>query len=402
MNRLLLVLSAVLLLAVASVPLTGSTEASPAGLSSRKSVANGNTALAVQLYRELGANEGNLFFSPYSISSALGMTYAGARGNTADQMKKALHFQLEQATLNSAFKGLNKELMGTAQNSGQKLNIANALVLTGSNVSSRYKEILKNYYDAEIFGGGLERINGWVKQKTEGKIDRILEQLSANSVCVILNAIYFKGAWETQFDTKSTHDAPFSLSANAQVKVPLMYRKDAYKLLDSETFQAISLPYKGKALSMVVLLPKSVDGLPAVEQQLTAGNLGEWLSKLDRQPDRKVSVYLPKFKLESGYDLVSPFQKMGMTDAFSPAADFTGMGWQKGMLWIGQIKHKAFVEVNEEGTEAAAATAVEMVTKSMPVREPVFRADHPFFFMIRDNETGTILFMGRMANPAGK
>jgi len=175
-----------------------------------------------------------------------------------------------------------------------------------------------------------------------------------------------------------------------------------YKLLESETFQAISLPYKGKALSMVILLPKSVDGLPAVEQQLTAGNLGGWLSKLDRQPDRKVSVYLPKFKLESGYDLVSPFQKMGMTDAFSPAADFTGMGWQKGMLWIGQIKHKAFVEVNEEGTEAAAATAVEMVTKSMPMREPVFRADHPFFFMIRDNETGTILFMGRMANPAGK
>lgn len=402
MNRLLLVLSAVLLLAVASAPLAGSTEASPAGLSSHNSVASGNTALAVQLYRELGANKGNLFFSPYSISSALGMTYAGARGNTADQMKKTLHFQLEQAALNSAFKGLNKKLMGTARKSGQKLSIANALVLTGSNVSSGYKDILKNYYDAEIFGGGLERINGWVKQKTEGKIDKILEQLSANSVCVILNAIYFKGAWEIQFDTKSTRDAPFSLSANAQVKVPLMYRKDTYKLLESETFQAISLPYKGKALSMVVLLPKSVDGLPAVEQQLTAGNLGGWLSRLDRQPDRKVSVYLPKFKLESGYDLVSPFQKMGMTDAFSPAADFTGMGWQKGRLWIGQIKHKAFVEVNEEGTEAAAATAVEMVTKSMPVREPVFRADHPFFFMIRDNETGTILFMGRMANPSGK
>jgi serpin B len=402
MNRLLVIVSAVLLLAVASVPLTGSTEASPAGLSSHAGVANGNTALAVQLYRELGANEGNLFFSPYSISSALGMTYAGAGGNTADQMKRALHFQLEQAALNSAFKGLNKELMGAAQKSGQKLSIANALVLTGSNVSGGYKDILKNYYDAEIFGGGLERINGWVKQKTEGKIDRILEQLSANSVCVILNAIYFKGAWETQFDTKSTREAPFSISTNAQVKVPLMYRKDTYKLLESETFQAISLPYKGKTLSMVVLLPKSVDGLPAVEQQLTAANLAGWLSKLDRQSDRKVSVYLPKFKLESGYDLVSPFQKMGMTDAFSPAADFTGMGWQKGLLWIGQIKHKAFVEVNEEGTEAAAATAVEMITKSMPVREPVFRADHPFFFMIRDNETGTILFMGRMANPAGK
>jgi len=358
--------------------------------------------MAVQLYRELGAEKGNLFFSPYSISSALGMTYAGARGNTAKEMREALHFQLEQAALNSAFRDLNRELAATAHRSGQKLNIANALVLTGGNVSGEFRAILKDYYDAEFFSGGLDVINGWVKKKTEGKIDRILDELSANSVCVLLNAIYFKGAWEAQFEKKNTHDAPFHLLANKQVKVPLMYRKGDLKILEEGDLQVISLPYKGKSLSMVILLPKTVDGLGALEGQLTAGKLTGWLAKLDKQPDRKVSLYLPRFKLETGYDLGSPFQKMGMKDAFSPAADFSGMGWPKGRLWIGQIKHKAFVEVNEEGTEAAAATAVEMVTKSMAPRELVFRADHPFFFVVRDNRTGAVLFMGRLTDPTGK
>lgn len=399
MNRLLLAVFAVLLVVMMSVPFAG---ASPAGPSLNDSVARGNTALAAQLYGELGAKEGNLFFSPYSISSAMAMTYAGARENTADQMKKTLHFQLEQARLNSAFKSLSRDLTATAQRSGQRLSIANALVLTGGDVAAGYKSVLRDSYEAEIFGGDLDAINGWVKRKTEGKIDRILENLSANSVCVILNAIYFKGVWEVEFDKKDTRDTPFNLSANRQVKVPLMYRKGDFKLLKEKDFQALSLPYKGDSLSMVVLLPKAVDGLPALEKQLTGGDLKEWLARLDAQRNRTVHLYLPKFKMETEYDLGSPFQKMGMKDAFSPAADFTGMGWKKGLLWIGQIKHKAFVEVNEEGTEAAAATAVEMVTKGAPIPEPVFRADHPFFFMIRDNATGTVLFMGRVANPGGK
>ncbi|HOW54581.1 MAG TPA: serpin family protein [Syntrophorhabdaceae bacterium] len=396
MKRIMMVSSAFLLLALLFVPCVGSKGAP------RNDIADGNTAMAVQLYRELGAEKGNLFFSPYSISSALGMTYAGARGNTAKEMREALHFQLEQAALNSAFRDLNRELAATAHRSGQKLNIANALVLTGGNVSGEFRAILKDYYDAEFFSGGLDVINGWVKKKTEGKIDRILDELSANSVCVLLNAIYFKGAWEAQFEKKNTHDAPFHLLANKQVKVPLMYRKGDLKILEEGDLQVISLPYKGKSLSMVILLPKTVDGLGALEGQLTAGKLTGWLAKLDKQPDRKVSLYLPRFKLETGYDLGSPFQKMGMKDAFSPAADFSGMGWPKGRLWIGQIKHKAFVEVNEEGTEAAAATAVEMVTKSMAPRELVFRADHPFFFVVRDNRTGAVLFMGRLTDPTGK
>lgn len=395
MKRSLLAFLGSLLLAVLSMTPAG---ASPAGPFS--AISDGNAGLAVQLYRELGAQEGNLFFSPYSISSAMGMTYAGARGETAAQMKSTLQFRLEQAGLNSGFRSLNKVLGENAKASGQKLSIANALVLTGGNVSDAYRKILTTYYDAGIFRGGLEEINGWVKTKTEGKIDRILEQLSANSVCVILNAIYFKGVWESQFDKKLTFDGPFKLPGGTEAKTPFMHRKAEFKLLDEKGFQALSLPYKGKTLSMVVLLPKTVDGLAGLEDALYAEDLKGWLAKLDKQRGQKVSVYLPKFKLETKYDLGAPFQKMGMKDAFSPSADFSGMGWKKGDLWIGQIKHRAFVEVNEEGTEAAAATAVEMVTKSAPVRDPVFRADHPFMFLIRDNETGTILFLGRVANPA--
>jgi serpin B len=395
MKRLLLTFFGALLLVVLTVPPAG---ASPAG--PFNAISDGNAGLAVQLYRELGTQEGNLFFSPYSISSAMGMTYAGARGETAAQMKSTLHFRLEQSGLNSGFRSLNKILDENTTKSGQKLSIANALVLTGGNVSDVYRKILTTYYDARIFKGGIEEINGWVKTKTEGKIDRILEQLSTNSVCVILNAIYFKGVWESQFEKKLTFDGPFKLSGNAEVKTPFMHRKAEFKLLDEKDFQALSLPYKGNALSMVVLLPKTVDGLAGLEDALYAEDLKGWLTRLDKQRGQKVSVYLPKFKLETKYSLGEPFQKMGMKDAFSPAADFSGMGWKKGDLWIGQIRHRAFVEVNEEGTEAAAATAVEMVTKAAPGRDPVFRADHPFMFLIRDNATGTILFIGRVANPA--
>lgn len=388
----------ILLFAVFAMPFARPAEAS----SQRGSLVQGNTEFAVQLQHKLGVSGGNLFFSPYSISSALGMTYGGASGNTAHEMRNVLHFPADQALLHAAFKGLNRELVAAAQKSGQKLNIANALVLTGGNVSREFKGMLKDNYDAEIFPGGLDTINDWVRNKTEGKIDKILEELSGNSVGVLLNAIYFKGVWERQFQKSSTHDAPFRLSADAQVKVSLMHQKNDFALLTEQDFQAVSIPYKGKALSMVVLLPKAIDGLAALEKQVTTHNLTKWLAKLDEQQAQKIDLYLPKFKLETSYDLVPPSKKMGIMDAFTPGeADFRGMGWPKGNLYIAQIKHKAFVEVNEEGTEAAAATAVEMATKSVR-HYPVFRADHPFLFIIRDNQSGSILFMGRMVNPDSK
>jgi serpin B len=402
MKRLLLVLSAVIMFcAVLTAPFI-SVEASTAGPSFRENVVKGNNAFAVQSYRGLGAKEGNLFFSPYSVSLALGMTYAGARGNTAKEMKEVLHFQMDQTELNSAFKSLNRKLAVTANKAGQKLNIANALVLTGGGVSGEFKSILKNSYDAEIFPGDLAAINGWVKKKTEGKIEKILGELSANSVCLLLNAIYFKGTWESKFEKSNTYDAPFRVSASEQVNVPLMRQKSDFKLLEEKDFQAISLPYKGRNLSMVILLPQAVDGLAVLENQLTAPNLKEWLAKLDNTKVQEVELSLPKFKLETEYDLVSPLRSMGMKDAFKMnVADFSGMGWAIGDLWISQIKHKAFIEVNEEGTEAAAATAVEMRPKSMP-HDRVFRADHPFLFIIRDDQSGAIVFMGRMVNPANK
>jgi len=402
MNRFVSMVLVILLMAVSAVFYCKSGVAFASGPSSQETLVQGNTAFAVQLYQELGAKDGNLFFSPYSISSALGMTYAGARGNTEKEMKKVMHFPPDQADLPSAFKKLNKKLAASAQKSGQKLNIANALVLTGGDVSREYKNILKNNYDAEIFPGGLAAINGWVKKKTEGKIEKILEELDANSVCVLLNAIYFKGTWASPFEKNRTMNAPFTVSSSKRVTVPLMYQKDKFKMLDEADFQMVDIPYQGQNLSMVVVLPRAVEGLAALEKQLSIENLQGWLSKLDANDAGEIKLYLPKFKLEPGYDLVSPCMKMGMKDAFELSkADFSGMGWRKGDLYISQIKHKAVVEVNEEGTEAAAATAVEMATKSMPFH-PVFRADHPFFFMIRDKVSGTVLFMGRMVDPANK
>ena len=369
----------------------------------REILVQGNTAFALSLYRELASKEGNVSFSPYSVSTALGMTYAGARDNTAKEMADVLHFKLDQAKLHSAFKDLNGELAASARKSGQKLNIANALVLTGGDVSGGFKDLLKANYDAEIFNGGLDTINTWVKGKTQGKIDKILEALDTNSVCVLLNAIYFKGIWNSQFVKSSTTDAPFSVSATRKITVPLMYQKSDFKIMEENDFQAVSIPYKGNNLSMVILLPRPTAGLAALEKQLTPQALSGWLEKLDKESVQKVRLYLPKFKLETGYDLKNPFQKMGMNDAFEEnIADFRGMGFlKKGTVWIGQIKHKAFVEVNEEGTEASAATAVEMVTKSVH-HDPIFRADHPFLFIIRDNASGSILFMGRVADPGKK
>ena len=396
MKRIIMLLTAVLLVSVSLPCLAGSKDAAS---SPTASIVKGNSAFAVDLYGKLGATAGNLFFSPYSISSALGMTYAGARGNTAREMKDTLHFTLDQEKLHPAFKALNRDLTASADKTGQKLNIANGLVLTGGNVSAKFKEILKDNYAAEIFPGQLAEINGWVKRKTGGKIDRILEELSPNSICVLLNAVYFKGEWESRFKKSDTREALFKVSADSKVKVPLMYQEGRFRHMDGGDFQAVSLPYKGDSLSMVVLLPNEVDGLASLEKQLTDQRLTEWLAELDRGKPRKVYLFLPKFKLETGYDLVGPFTGMGMKDAFAEGrADFRGMGWPKGDLWIYQIKHKAVVEVNEEGTEAAGATAVEMTTKSAHY-DPVFRADHPFLFLIRDNKSGAILFMGRMANP---
>jgi len=376
----------------------------PGSLSSGKNpaaakLAEGNNSFAFKLYDKLRSSEGNILFSPWSVSSALAMTYSGARGNTASEMRKALDFRPEQTELPSAFKNLNRELTSGAGRDGQKLNIANGLCLTGGEPGGGYKALLKEDYDAEIFPGGLSEINGWVKRKTEGKIEKILESLDANSAFVILNAIYFKGTWDSRFNKSDTHDAPFKLAGGKETAVPMMFQKNRYKMLEKQGFQAISIPYKGKGLSMVIFLPDQAGGLPGLEKLLTWENVKGWIAELDGRPELETLLSLPRFKVETGYDLVAPFKSLGMREAFDAGvADFGGMGFKKGALSISQIRHKAFADVNEEGTEAAAATAVEMKVTCVP-RYPVFCADRPFVFIIRDNFSGSILFIGRVADP---
>lgn len=364
-----------------------------------KAVAHNNTAFALNLYGKLAPTEGNLFFSPYSISSAMAMTYAGARDNTAAEMAKALEFVAPPEQLPNAYKSLNAAVQASVHKGHHNLNIANGLCLTGGDVSKEYGAVLRDSFDAEIFPGGLDKINGWVKEKTGGKIGKILENLSPNSVCVLLNAIYFKGTWASQFKREATQEAPFRPATDKEVTVPLMYQEGRFKLLEKDAFQALVLPYSGETLSMAIILPKAVDGLAGLEKTLTPETVARWLAEADKQAEREAQVFVPRFKLETGYDLVPPCQALGIKAAFTDGrADFRGMGWTKGKLWIAQIQHKAYVDVNEEGTEAAGATAVEMETRSMR-RYPVFRADHPFVFIIREHATGSILFIGRLSDP---
>ncbi len=363
-----------------------------------------NTAFTVNLYSKLAEADGNIFFSPYSISSAMAMAYVGSRENTAAEIARALAFELSPEELPPAFKELNTAVQASARKGGHELTIANGLCITGGGDAMRddYIAVLRDYFEAELFTGGVDAINAWVRDKTEGKIEKILEQLSPNSFCVLLNAIYFKGSWASRFESRKSRFEPFQTLTGTAVRVPLMYQRGQFKLLEKNDFQMLVMPYAGNTLSMVIILPRAADGLPSLEEMLSAQTLAEWLAEADQRRARSVDVYVPRFKLETSYDLVPPLQALGIKDAFrGGVADFRGIGLTKGELWIGQVQHKAFLEVNEEGSEAAAATAVEVVRRSArPLEPPQFRADRPFLFLIREHATNSILFMGRLAEPA--
>lgn len=358
----------------------------------------GNNTFAWDLHRQLG--EGNLFFSPFSVSSALAMTYGGARGNTGEELAKALRLPHDQPMTHQAFQSLRDALLGAAREGDARLNIANGLSLVGGDVAAEFKELLATAYGAEIFQGELDQINAWVHKQTEGRIERILEQLDPNTVAVILNAVYFKGQWETAFEKQSTHPAPFHVAEDETAEVNLMHRRGHFRYLEDGDWLVSSLPYRGGTFTLDVLLPKQRGALGDLEADLSAERLRELLGRIDTARPREIDLWLPRFRMETQYDLIPPMEALGVRDAFvADRADFSGMGWPPGDLWIGQIRHKAFVEVTEEGTEAAAATAVAMVTRSMPVDPPAFRADHPFLFVIRESQTGSILFMGRVVRP---
>jgi len=370
-------------------------------------VAQAGNAFAVDIYRKLSAKKGNLFLSPSSIFGALSMTASGARGRTEAEMAATLHYPFERGRVHRAVGALLSR-MAAERGAKVRLAIANALWAQKSYpFLESYLSSVRADYAAELrnldFAGDPERaretINGWVEERTQNKIRELLKKgvIDRATRLVLTNAIYFKADWAERFKKSDTRDGDFTLLDGKTVRVPLMYRKaKRVGYADTEKLQALSLPYAGEELSMIVLLPRRKDGLPALEKRLSAEALKKIIARVRRK--REVRVYLPRFKMTTSFSLKKVLVSLGMREAFSTSADFSGMTGKRD-LFITAVVHKAFVDVNEEGTEAAAATGVAVGLTAMPMEPTVFRADHPFLFLITHNKTGAILFMGRCVNP---
>jgi serpin B len=373
------------------------------------SISAANNQFALEVFRFIAASAEakgkNVFLSPYSISTALAMTYTGSRGETQQQMAAVLHFSLSLEQLNAGFADLLART--SPQSKHYQLNVANALWgQQGYHFEPAFLDAVRKNY-----GGGLESvdfsnhrtqaihtINAWVEKKTEQKIRNLLhdDDITELTRMVLTNAIYFKGDWAAKFSKDATGPAPFKLALGSTVQVPMMHQTASFLFSESmpDGLKAIELPYAGDDLAMVILLPEG--GLEKLEGELTVARLKQLRASLH---ETKVEVSLPKFQFETRYQLADLLAAMGMPDAFSETrADFSGMTGTKA-LRISRVIHQAMIDVNEEGSEAAAATAVVMMPKSVMMRRPVFNADHPFLFFIIHKPTDSILFMGRYAAP---
>jgi len=393
---------------ISGEPVAG--DAHPNTLDGAGNVAAGNNRFAFDLYRRLATDPayagGNLFFSPYSISSALAITYEGARGTTADEIGAVLHLPTNDTLRREGFAALNAALNRGSGN--YTLRTANALWAEETySFLPDYIDVAARWYGANVTNldfienpeGSRETINRWVEERTE---DRIPDLLPPNSIdpltrLVITNAIYFKGTWAKQFDANETREEEFRVGPGKTVTVPMMQRTGgdaAYPYAETETLQVLEMPYaheSGNGLAMLVLLPKE-DSLTAAEEALDAERLAGLRESLIAQ---NVRISFPKFTFDVGYSLPPALAAMGMPTAFADdAADLSGMDGTKD-LFITGVFHTAFIDVNEEGTEAAAATGV-IAGRGVT---PVFRADHPFVFLIVEKDSGAILFMGRVVNP---
>jgi len=369
------------------------------------SIVHGSGQFALDLYRQLSTGEGSCFFSPYSISAVLVMAYAGSAGSTQTQMAQALHFPLEQERLHPAFSYLEAAVGRSAEEGGVQLRVANALwPQKGEKLLKEFTTLLRKAYGVKIkavdFAESEEvrlKINAWVENQTESKIKDLVAPgvLDSLTRLVLANAIYFYGDWLKKFEPNLTSEAAFFGSAGEGV-VQMMGQRGTFRYGEWNGLQAIELPYTGDGVSMLVLLPAAQDGLAALEGSLSGENLETWMSGL---AETEVDLFLPRFELSSAFRLDDALKNLGMVDAFSQQADFSGMNGMQD-LFISAALHKAFISVNEEGTEAAAASAVVMTLKSVQFPAVVFRADHPFLFLIREKTTGCILFMGRFTDPA--
>jgi len=389
--------------------ITIAAQASAGNSPSTNEVVQGNTALALDLLRLESAKPGNVFFSPYSISAALAMTFAGARGTTETEMARALHFTLAPAQLHRAFGALAHRFDEIAARTNVALTVANSLWYQQDyHLTENFLKLNREYYRAEVrpldFAGApdaaCQKINSWVAHKTQDRIRDLLSQVPRATRLVLCNAIYFKGTWANPFEERRTHPQPFYVKPDQPLSVPLMSEEISVRTHAEAGVDLFTLPYAGDDISMVILLPKARDGLAALEKELDATKLRDWVAATEAAPFGRARILLPKFKLDLRLELNADLKSLGMPTAFEAgAADFSGMDGSRN-LFIGDVVHQAYVDVNEQGTEAAAATAVTMLAMSVHAPPPEFRVDHPFLFLIRDNQTGAILFLGRVVDPS--
>jgi serpin B len=378
----------------------------------RQELVDGNTALAVDLYARLSAEAGNLFFSPYSISSALAMTYAGARDQTETEMAQALHFTLPQQRLHPALNALALELESRAETPAEQeaepfqLSIANSIWgQQDFHFESDFLDTLAINYGAglrlldfiEDPQGARETINAWVSRETEEKIPELLAEgiLTPLTRLVLTNAIYFKASWQNQFEPDATSAGSFMADGTTEVTVDMMHQAELMPYAAGEGFTAVALPYAGGQLSMLLLVPDAgqfAEFESALSTEVIAGAVEGLLST-------NVALALPKFEFESAFSLSAALSELGMPTAFTDAADFSGMTGRAD-LFISDVVHQAYVGVDETGTEAAAATAVVMTLSGLPPDPVELIVDRPFIFLIRDEPTGAILFLGRVTDPS--
>jgi serpin B len=367
-----------------------------------------SSKFAFKLYDELlkQNTNTNVFVSPSSISLALAMTYNGAEGKTREEMARVLEIEgLSLNEVNNAF----AELQRPPANADPKvqLKIANSLwARQGFTLKPDFLERVRQHYEAKVtsldFGSAAApvTINSWVKQKTDNLIESIVDRINSDTVLFLVNAIYFKGQWKTEFEKAKTKPDQFHLATGQQKEVQMMSQSGTYAYLEDQGFQAVNLPYGTGRISMYLFLPARETTLNDFHKKLTSTDWESWMRSFKATPG---DIMLPRFKVNYGVTLNDALKAMGMAEAFSNLADFSGMAkiMQTERLYISEVKHKAFAEVNEEGTKAAAVTSVGVAVTSIsiPPKPFVMKVDRPFFFAIRDNTTGALLFMGSVVNP---
>jgi len=376
--------------------------------------ASSGGGLGADMLEELSKEKDTFAFSPTSISMAMSMVASGAQGGSLDEIIEVCYLPKPEK-LNTHSLNLLKSLSYEKP----RLEIANALVLTGGKPSEDYKGILEKYYEAEIFAGGLGEINSWAKEKTQGKIPSILDSLDEDMPLVLLNAVYFKGSWVNKFMKRVTQDRPFYSDYNSPIEAPTMFQTDQFLFVIKDDYKAICLPYVGgnsdvvdrtlrtlvvndvgPSVSMIVIVPETKEAMDSLVEDFLERQ-ESIVSEIFSEELREVDLYLPKFKIESEFKLISTFKNLGLDAPFEFSDDFAPMGLGE-PLCIGEIVHKAYVDVDEEGTEAAAVTAIAMLAQGMPEEKPAppeFKVDRPFIFFIYDQPTKTVLFLGKVTNP---